>query len=212
MKLKIAIILSLFLPWLVVAQCPYGEGNRVDCQYGCGNYVDNNHDNYCDHSSLSATKEEKVIDTICESAEDDIETTTEDIELVDETDVVDYSESTSEPTHAKRYHFWLITLITLGLYLLTFILVKTKVLQKVYQRRIWNAILLVAALVSCIFGLILTINVNYMFLGPQAYKFLITWHVEAGIVMTIICIFHIIWHLKYYKNLFAKVKKSNSAD
>ncbi len=230
MKLKIAIILSLFLPWLVVAQCPYGEGNRVDCQYGCGNYVDNNHDNYCDHSSLSATKKEKATDTICQPAEKGVErgrftptsdttpsaisentigiSEDEDIESVEETDIVDYSENISETAPAKRYHFWLITLITLGLYIFTFILMQTGLLPKVYHRRIWNALLLVVGLLSCILGFLMVIHLNYPFLGAKYLTFL-TWHVEAGIAMTIIMLFHIAWHWKYFKNIFTKVKRNS---
>ena len=215
MKLKIVIFISLFLPLSAIAQCPFGEGSQKNCVNGCGNFVDNNQDGYCDNSvvdlpqTTATNREDKQSVTTENKVDEDVVEEPSSISVQEiEQEIV--TEDTKQSQQRRNYHFWLLTGITLGLYLLTFVLVKINVLQKVYQRRIWNAILLVAALVSCLFGLVLAINVSDMFLGPQAYKFLITWHVEAGIVMTIICIFHIIWHLKYYKNLFTKVKKSNS--
>ncbi|MBO4580706.1 MAG: DUF4405 domain-containing protein [Bacteroidales bacterium] len=231
---KYILILTGFLCFSsATAQCPFGNGNRVDCQYGCGNFTDNNHDNYCDYSSLSATNEEKTTDTVSEPAEEAVErktvtlridtvtpktssntinlNTDEDTTPVTETITAEYTETPSDisqessPAPAKRYHFLLITLLTLGLYAFTFILMQTGLLAKAYHRRIWNALLLIAGLVSCILGFLMVIHLNYPFLGAKYLTFL-TWHVEAGIAMTIIMLFHIAWHWKYFKNIFKKIK------
>jgi cytochrome b561 len=55
-------------------------------------------------------------------------------------------------------------------------------------------------LITGIFGLILTIQLDYD-LPFQMPVNLLFWHVEAGIVMTLISLFHIGWHFKYYANL-----------
>jgi hypothetical protein len=48
------------------------------------------------------------------------------------------------------------------------------------------------------------LNYNLLFdwVRPLLY-----WHVEFGIGMACISIFHILWHLKYFLNLFKTAKK-----
>ena len=48
--------------------------------------------------------------------------------------------------------------------------------------------------------LVYILNLNYgIFQLNQTISFI---HIESGIIMIIISIFHIFWHLIYYKNLF----------
>ena len=230
----LVIIIGLLCLSLGKAQCPFGNGNRVDCQYGCGNYVDENNDSYCDHSSLSSASkadetnagDNEVPDTdeefespvvIYETIPapksvkaNDIEENQE-ILLTAEDEIEEDGENTpetkpeSKASQSKKYHFWLITFLTLGLYVFTFVLMQAGILPKVYHRRIWNAMLLIAGLISCILGFLMVIHINYPFLGAKYLSFL-KWHVEAGIAMTIIMLFHIAWHWQYYKNIFKKIK------
>lgn len=106
---------------------------------------------------------------------------------------------------AKPYDLILISFITLFLYSLTFILTKLKLLRKIYHRRIWNFTLLLTFLVSCLFGFFLVIQINYDFV-MEWFRTVLYWHVQIGISMTLISVFHIFWHLKYFKNLFKKPK------
>ena len=103
----------------------------------------------------------------------------------------------------KPYDLILITALTLGLYALTFILVKTNVLKKTTHRKIWNSILLITALVSCLLGFFLVLQINYGWKMDWFWKVKF-YHVEFGIAMTIVALFHIFWHMNYWKTLFKK--------
>lgn len=106
---------------------------------------------------------------------------------------------------AKPYDLILISFITFVLYSITFILSKLNLLRKIYHRRIWNFILLLTFLLSCLFGFFLVIQINYGF-AMEWFRTVLYWHVQIGISMTIISVFHIFWHLKYFKNLLKKPK------
>ncbi|MDD2344947.1 MAG: cytochrome b/b6 domain-containing protein [Bacteroidales bacterium] len=106
---------------------------------------------------------------------------------------------------AKPYDLILISFITFVLYSITFILSKLNLLRKIYHRRIWNFILLLTFLISCLFGFFLVIQINYGF-AMEWFRTVLYWHVQIGISMTIISVFHIFWHLKYFKNLLKKPK------
>jgi hypothetical protein len=101
-----------------------------------------------------------------------------------------------------------VSAITFFLYFLTFFLSKRNLIRRVYHRRIWNALLLITFLVSCLFGFWLVIMINYQ-IAMSTFRTFLYWHVEVGIAMTLISVFHIIWHLSYFKNLF-KVQQSAS--
>lgn len=101
----------------------------------------------------------------------------------------------------KPYHFLLISILTLALYAFTAVLVKTKNMKKITHRKIWNVILLITCLVSCLLGLFLAVVKNYDINIMKYYLPILKIHVDFGISMTIIAIIHILWHLKYFKNL-----------
>ena len=103
----------------------------------------------------------------------------------------------------KPYNVILISLFCLAAYLLTYISVKAGKMKKITHRKIWNAILLITALVSCLLGFLLAVQLNYRF-GMSWFSSILKLHVEFGIAMTIVAFFHVVWHLKYYKNLFKK--------
>lgn len=99
------------------------------------------------------------------------------------------------------YDLFTVLLITLLGYGSTWLLERRKIMRKATHRRIWNLLLLATFLVSCLFGLFLVLQINYgiakNWIGP-----LLFWHVEIGISMTLISIFHIFWHLQYFKSAF----------
>jgi cation transport ATPase len=106
-------------------------------------------------------------------------------------------------TTPKPYNVILISLFCLAAYLLTYISVKAGKMKKITHRKIWNAILLITALMSCLLGFLLAVQLNYRF-GMSWFSPILKLHVEFGIAMTIVAFFHVVWHLKYYKNLFKK--------
>lgn len=96
-----------------------------------------------------------------------------------------------------------ISAATLLLYLLTWLLAKFNVIKKNTHRKIWNMVLLITFLVSGILGLVLVFQINYSILGNWYSDFLLL-HVDFGIAMALISIFHILWHAKYFVNMFKK--------
>lgn len=95
--------------------------------------------------------------------------------------------------------------IALVLYIFTYVLARKKVLKKCNHKKVWNIILLITFLVTGLLGLFMVIQLNYN-LQISWFRSLLFWHVEFGIAMAAISIFHILWHIKYFMNLFKKDK------
>ncbi len=73
-------------------------------------------------------------------------------------------------------------------------------MRKITHRKIWNIMLLITALVSCLLGFFLVIQINYG-LKMDWLRTVKYYHVQFGIAMTVIAVFHIFWHLNYWKNI-----------
>jgi spermidine synthase len=97
----------------------------------------------------------------------------------------------------SSYHFFTILIFTLGTYFLSLILVKKQKINQIQHRQFWNFVLLITFLVSCLLGLFLAFSVDNQ-LSLKLYLPLIWYHVEFGIVMSLVGIFHFLWHLPYY--------------
>ena len=89
------------------------------------------------------------------------------------------------------------------LYIISIFLVKFKKITLFNQRRFWNFVLLVTFLVSGILGLVLAISLDQKINLPWYLQFL-NLHVKFGIAMSLVSIFHLIWHLPYYKTILKK--------
>jgi len=95
------------------------------------------------------------------------------------------------------YNVLTILITVLFFYFITFTLTKIKKIKITTHRKIWNYILLFSFLFSCILGLVIATILDLKIYTPL-YLNILWVHVELGIVMTTISIFHILWHLKYY--------------
>lgn len=106
-----------------------------------------------------------------------------------------------QPRARISYYFLEIMLSTLILYSSSSIAVRLQLMKTSVHRKIWNLVLLVSFVVCGFLSLLLTAQVDLVFWKEAAFtvKF---WHVEAGIVMAVVSIFHTIWHLPYYKKIF----------
>lgn len=113
------------------------------------------------------------------------------------------AEAASQSVKPKPYHVEAITLACLLCYLLTYLLVRFKKMQKLTHRRIWNSVLLVSFLVSCLLGFFLVVQLNYH-LAMGVFTDILKLHVEFGLAMTIIGVIHVVWHLKYYLHILKK--------
>ncbi len=201
---------------------------QIDCPGLCGRFVDENQDGFCDHGKLSnppttekvatpqnVKTEAPVQNAPTEKKHSETTNTVEDptlpatIDAQEEKPIEATSTTQEEPAKDKKpYHLILISAITLGLYALTAILVKTKVMAKTTHRKIWNTMLLITALVSCLLGFFLVLQINYGWKMEWLHTFRF-YHVEFGIAMTLIALFHIFWHMNYWKTLFKKKEKNN---
>jgi hypothetical protein len=100
-----------------------------------------------------------------------------------------------------KYPFLQITISTTVLYLITYILAKSKVIRMITHKKIWNILLTISFLAMATLSVVLIIQINSgrsFLIGFDA----LYWHVITGIVMMIITLFHMGWHWRYYKNLF----------
>ncbi len=126
---------------------------------------------------------------------------------------VEVSPATEEqPTERRKspYDLLLISGLTLGLYVLSALLVKFNVLKKATHRKIWNVVLLVTAIVSCLSGFFLVIQINYGIAMQSMHTFRY-WHVQFGIPMTLVAVIHILWHVNYWKSLLRRNKQTNNS-
>ena len=183
----IIIILFTILPHSASAweNCPFGEVNE-SYPGTCGRYIDTDNDGICD---LSQSPPETRIQSSEENSE--------------ESQVTINEIKTSEVR--INYYFIPILIILIIFYISTYMLGHKEIIKKVQHRKIWNIILLITFLVSGIFGLILALSISSG-IRLSFYADLLFWHVEFGIAMAIISMFHIVWHWKYYKNMIMKKK------
>lgn len=103
----------------------------------------------------------------------------------------------------SNYNFVLIFIVTFISYFLSLFLVKIKKINLVQHRRFWNIILSITFLASGILGLFLAFSIDQK-LSLRWYLPVIWYHVEFGIVMALVSIFHILWHLPYFSSIFKK--------
>ena len=231
-KIICTTLLLLCASLAALAQVPQDCG-AIDCPGRCGRFIDQNSDGFCDRGRLSnatATVEEvPMTEKIEPKAEQTVKSTPEKAKkqqpdakeptVVEPVVTAPASEEEIKPTDAtivpesaepeqpvktkKPYDLILISAITIGLYALTSILAKAGVLKKTTHRKIWNILLLITALVSCLLGFFLVLQINYGWKMDWLWT-VKYYHVQFGIAMTIVAVFHILWHMNYWKTLFKK--------
>ncbi|MCD4668965.1 MAG: hypothetical protein K8S14_00820 [Actinomycetia bacterium] len=218
-KIILILILLVLIPAATLAfeDCPY---DKADCAFPgeCSRYIDADNDGICDKSQPAP--EDRSNDTT--TAKDDTVTaaedstiTTEDMTIATGAAAIAVAESNSgdqipeaevETDNQSKitYHLLLIFLVLIALYTISYILSRKKIIRVATHRKIWNIILLVSFLISGLLGVLLVIRINYGVEMPMPFNVLY-WHVEIGIAMFIISLFHTFWHGAYFKRLF-KIK------
>jgi len=96
------------------------------------------------------------------------------------------------------------------MYFISILLVKTQKITLFQQRRFWNSVLLITFLVSGLLGLILAISIDQKFTFDWYLNFL-NLHVKFGIAMSIVSIFHLLWHLPYFSSILKNKNSSNKS-
>ena len=173
----------------------------VDCEYPgiCRAYIDTNNDNICDRSQLAP--EEK---TTIEKTETTDNNSMTQFEPSSDTDS-DSTGAASDIDSAKKprrstYNLLIIVIIKTSLYMATWILSKKKIIKQQLHRKVWNLVLLISSVASAMLGFLLILNLDHSITLP-AVSGVLFWHVETGIVMGLVALFHILWHWRYFAKL-----------
>lgn len=99
--------------------------------------------------------------------------------------------------NTPRYLFLPILAVLVALYSVTSVLAKAGKIKLLTHRRIWNVLLLSFFLLSGISGILLVLKVNYGWAVNWPFNML-KFHVETGVAMSVITVFHIAWHWQYF--------------
>jgi hypothetical protein len=105
------------------------------------------------------------------------------------------------------YEMLIPSLPFLGLYLATFALYKGGIIKKALHVHLWNFIILLAFLISGGAGFLLMILMEMGFVSPINFD-LMYWHVELGITLVLVTLFHFHIYWKSSKKMFMGNKKS----
>ncbi len=118
--------------------------------------------------------------------------------------------SNSPPPERKSlpdYNFLEIFFVALLIYFGGKFLARKLEISSCKEKKFWNTFLLISFIGSAGTGMILVFIRDYDWFRAINFNFLF-WHVEFSIVMTLLGIFHALWHLKYYLSIFKKKKKN----
>jgi len=176
-KIIFILFLLILIPTIVLAwnDCLDGE---VDCLYpgDCSKFIDTDGDKICDHSQLAP--ENRINSNIENNTEKILE----------------------KKENENKYNFLPVVIFLIIFYIITHILSKKKIISVVNHRKFWNVLLLFTFLGVGLSGIFLILRINYNLIINWPFN-LLYWHVEIGLVMTMISIFHTLWHWPYYKNM-----------
>jgi hypothetical protein len=104
------------------------------------------------------------------------------------------------------YDILIPTLPFIGGYLITFSLYKFGLIKKIVHVNMWNFIIGLSFLISGGAGFLLLILIELGIKLPSINPQLMYWHVEVGITLTLITIFHFRDYWKVAKNMFFPTK------
>jgi spermidine synthase len=103
----------------------------------------------------------------------------------------------------QSYNFILISFFVFFIYFSSLFLIKIQKITQLQHRRFWNLVLLITFLATGILGLFLAFSIDQK-LSLRWYLPLIWYHVEFGIIMALVSLFHTFWHLPYFSAIFKK--------
>lgn len=220
--LTIIFILVTFssIPIYAWDNCPFGlEDDPYPGE--CKRYIDTDGDGICDLSQPApedrntniSLNEENVKENIIgdnKYSEEIYEKVTGGL-FVAEAASTQNTVSDSLPPERKSlpdYNFLEIFMISLLIYFGGKFLARKIEISSCKEKKFWNVFLLISFIGSAGTGMILVFIRDYDWFRSINFNFLF-WHVEFSIVMTLLGIFHALWHLKYYLSIFKKKKKDN---
>ena len=219
----IVLILMVFSSISIYAwdNCPFGfEDDPYPGE--CKRYIDTDGDGICDLSqpapedrdtNISLNEEnvnENIIDNNKYSEETDKKAMGGFFVAEAASTEITVSDSPSPPERKSLpdYNFFEIFLISLLIYFGGKLLARKLEISSCKEKKFWNIFLLISFIGSAGTGMILVFIRDYDWFRSINFNFLF-WHVEFSIIMTLLGIFHALWHLKYYLSIFKKKKKND---
>lgn len=91
-------------------------------------------------------------------------------------------------------------------YLITYSLYRLKVIRKAIHVNLWNFVLLLAFIISGGAGFILLILLELGVVLPISQP-LLYWHVEVGVTLVVVTIFHLYTYWRPSRTLFKSAKR-----
>lgn len=87
------------------------------------------------------------------------------------------------------------------LYLISFFFCRTGIYSQAFHRKLWNSVLAIAFLFTAMAGIFMALQINFKWNVPFI-KSILKWHVETGVALGFTGLFHFLWHLSYFRNIF----------
>jgi len=109
------------------------------------------------------------------------------------------------------YSILTISALCLLFYGVSLLLTRFKVISYAGQRKFWNTLLLISILIAGGLGLLLATTVNFKINLPVTDSLLV-WHVDFGIALVLIAVFHFSWHFRYYRFLISSSQSPGKAN
>ena len=200
--------------------CPFGLED--DLYPGeCKRYIDTDGDGICDLSQPAPEDHDASVTLNEENIKENIIDDSKYSEEIDEkvTGRLFIAEAAStqktvyySPSPKKKslpdYNFLEIFFMALLIYFAGKFLARKLEISLCKEKKFWNVFLLISFIGSAGTGMILLFIRDYGWFRSINFNFLF-WHVEFSIVMTLLGIFHALWHLKYYLSILKGKKKDN---
>jgi len=175
----------------------------------CRSYIDTNNDAICDRSqadpqsnSSSTTSGSSALagSSIAQAVAADAAQTAGGQVIFADASAKTEPENPEAISYNRSYYFIPIFAVLVILYGITWILSTRKTITNMLHRKIWNVVLLISAVVSVLLGLFLILSIDFNINISLPFNMLF-WHVEAGIALGIIALFHIFWHWRYFAKM-----------
>jgi hypothetical protein len=101
-----------------------------------------------------------------------------------------------------------IILTLIMFYLISYLLYDNKIIRKRIYKQIWSIVLLGSFLISGITGILLILTTDYGIIFNLNFD-LQFWHVEIGIILAVVLLFHIHIHFKRFKKILTTLNQKS---
>ena len=102
------------------------------------------------------------------------------------------------------YQFIPIALIVIIVYAITYLLYKEDVITEAMHAKIWNILIFISGLILATIGLLISILAEYG-MNIAVNTLLVFWHVEIGVLLFVIALFHIYLHWDRFKLITLRI-------